>query len=326
MIRRMLVVLALMLWPGVGVAQVWQAIQVEAARCAKGGPWNFWVHRGQPDRLLVYLQGGGGCWLKANCDLADRPTFDPVVEERDNPANADGILAIDRPANPFRGWTVVYIPYCTADVHLGARQVDYAGVPMDHRGAGNAAAAIDWIGKEIKQPREIVVAGGSAGAIPVPVYSTRLAARFPRARITGIGDGAGGYRAPRIPGILAGWGVRQSLSDLPMFAAIDSAKLTFESLYIEAGRANPKLRLAQINQDRDAVQLQFLEILGITGEPLAPLLQANLDDIQTAIPTFRRYLISSEEHTILTRPAFYTTVVEGVALPDWVAATIGGKR
>ena len=276
--------------------------------------------------MLVYLQGGGGCWLKANCDLADRPTFDPVVEERDSPANADGILAIDRPANPFRGWTVVYIPYCTGDVHLGARKVDYAGVAMDHRGALNAAAALAWIGTEIKQPREIVVTGGSAGAIPVPVYATRLAARFPRARITGIGDGAGGYRAPTIPGILAGWGVRQALSDVPVFAAIDSAGLTFESLYITAGRKNPKLRLAQINQDHDAVQLQFLALLGITGTPLAPLLKANLDDIQAALPTFRRYLIQGEEHTILTRPAFYTTVVDGVSLPDWVRATIAGKR
>ena len=326
MIRRVLVAFALVLWPRVGVAQVWQAIQVAAARCAKGGAWNFWVHRGRPDRVLVYLQGGGGCWLKANCDLADKPTFDPVVEERDNPANADGILAIERPANPFRGWTVVYIPYCTGDVHLGARQVDYAGVGMDHRGAANAAAAIGWIGAEIKRPREIVVTGGSAGAIPVPVYATRLAARFPRARVTGIGDGAGGYRAPKIPGILAGWGVRQALGDVPVFAAIDSARLTFESLYIAAGRANPKLRLAQINQDHDAVQLHFLALLGVTGTTLAPLLQANLDEIQAAVPTFRRYLVPSEEHTILARPAFYTTVVDGVSLTDWVAATIGGKR
>lgn len=246
MFRRVLVAFALVLWPGVAVAQVWQAIQVAAARCAKGGAWNFWVHRGHPDRVLVYLQGGGGCWLKASCDLADKPTFDPVVEERDNPANADGILAIERPANPFRGWTVVYIPYCTGDVHLGARQVDYAGVGMDHRGAANAAAAIGWIGAEIKRPREIVVTGGSAGAIPVPVYATRLAARFPRARVTGIGDGAGGYRAPKIPGILAGWGVRQALGDVPVFAAIDSARLTFESLYIAAGRANPKIGRAHV--------------------------------------------------------------------------------
>lgn len=324
--QRLFVAVALVLWPGVGVAQVWQAIQVQAARCAKGTAWNFWVHRGRPDHVLVYLQGGGGCWEKSHCDLKDQPTFDPTVDENDNPATANGVLAVDRTGNPFKGWTVVFVPYCTADVHLGGRKVDYAGVPMDHHGAANVAAALQWMAKEISKPSDIVVAGGSAGAIPVPVYASRLARQYPQARVTGIGDGAGGYRAPRLPGILAGWGVRQVLADIPAFARIDSAGLTFEALYIAAGRANPKLRLAQVNQDHDKVQLQFLALLGVPAQPLAPLLEANLHDIEIAVPTFRRYLIPSEEHTILTRPGFYTTVVNGVTLADWITATIETKR
>ena len=325
--RQWLSAALLICWPTLAAAQEWQAVEADGTRCANGSPWHFWVHRGSPDRVLLYLQGGGGCWLKANCDLQDKPTFDPVVEERDNPTNGDGILKLDSPANPFRGWTVVFVPYCTADVHLGSRRVDYGGgVALDHRGAGNAAAAVRWIGKEITNPRELVVAGGSAGAIPVPVYSARLATRFPGARVTGIGDGAGGYRAGRVPGILALWGVPAAIADLPELARIDSTGLTFESLYIAVGRARPKLRLAQVNQDGDEVQLQFLAMLGVTGTPLAPLLAANLGEIQAAVPTFRRYLIPSTEHTILTRPNFYTTVVGGVALPEWVAATISAPR
>ena len=195
---RLFVAVALALWPGVGAAQVWQAIQAEAARCAKGTPWNFWVHRGRPDPVLVYLQGGGGCWEKSHCDLKDQPTFDPTVDEKDDPATADGVLA--------------------------------------------------------------------------------------------------------------------------------SAGLTFEALYLAAGRANPKLRLAQIIQDHDQVQLQFLALLRVPAQPLAPLLEANLHDIETAVPTFRRYLIPSEDHTILTRPGFYATVVNGVSLADWITATIETKR
>lgn len=217
--------------------------------------------------------GPSGSLRQRRCvePLGSSRPFDPVVEERDSPANADGILAIDRPANPFRGWTVVYIPYCTGDVHLGARKVDYAGVAMDHCGAANAAAAVGSIpegpGHRDRRWRR---------RIPSPDHSRHS----------------------------GGWGVRQALSDVPVFAAIDSARLTFESLDITAGPKNPKLRLAQINQDHDAVQLQFLAMIGVTGTPLAPLLQANLDAIQAALPTFRRYLIPSEELTILTRPSF----------------------
>ncbi len=325
--RRWLYAAAVLCWPSLAFAQEWQAVQADGARCAKGGPWHFWVHRGVPDRVLFYLQGGGGCWLKANCDPQDQPTFDPSVEDRDSPANGDGILKVENPANPFRGWTVVFVPYCTADVHLGSRLVDYGGgVAMDHRGAANVGEALRWTIAEIKRPRDVVVAGGSAGAIPVPVYAARLATAFPNARVTGIGDGAGGYRAGRIPGILAGWGVREAVANRPEFAAIDSAGLTFEALYIAAGRARPNVRLAQVNQDGDEVQLQFLALLGVTGKPLPPLLAANLDEIQAAVPTFRRYLIPSVEHTILTRPTFYSTVVDGVPLARWVAETIEARR
>lgn len=276
--------------------------------------------------MLFYLQGGGGCWLKENCDLAAKPTFDSAVDQNDDPASADGILKVDNPANPFRGWTVVYVPYCTADVHLGGRVVDYDGVGMDHRGAANVAEALRWVRAEVAHPEQIVVAGGSAGAIPVPVYAARLASAFPRAKVTGIGDGAGGYRSPKIPGILTLWGVPGAISDVAELRAVDSTALTFESLYIAVGRARPTIRLAQINQDQDQVQLAFLAILGVTNTPLAPLLAANLDQIQAAVPTFRRFLIPSQEHTILTRPTFYSTAVDGVPLTRWVAATVNQAR
>lgn len=324
--RLWLFLLALIGSPATAVAQVWEAIHPEGTRCATGGPWHFWVHRGSPDKLLFYLQGGGACWFKGNCDSAARPTFDPSVDERDDPTRGAGILDLSQAANPFRDWTVVFVPYCTADVHLGGRSVDYDGVSREHRGAENVATALAWVRAQPNGPREIVVAGGSAGAIPVPVYATRLAAAYPNARVTGIGDGAGGYRASAIPGILTLWGVPAAIGDRPEFAGIDSTRLTFESLYIAAGRARPNLRLAQINQDGDEVQLAFLALLGVTGQPLAPLLAANLDEIQAAVPSFRRYLIPTTEHTILTTPGFYTTTVNGVALSDWVTATINQKR
>jgi hypothetical protein len=29
-------------------------------RCARGGPYAFWLRKGDPERLLVFFQGGGG--------------------------------------------------------------------------------------------------------------------------------------------------------------------------------------------------------------------------------------------------------------------------
>ncbi|MEO8450328.1 MAG: pectin acetylesterase-family hydrolase, partial [Gemmatimonadota bacterium] len=213
--RQLLLIQLLISFPALLAAQTWEAV-IAGGRCPAGTPWQFWIHRGRLDRVLFYLEGGGACWTPGTCDLKGRATFDPSVDEQDNPANADGILKLDQPANPFRGWSVVFVPYCTADVHLGTRTVTYEpGITIDHRGAANVRDALAWVKKQLPGLTRIVVAGGSAGAIPTPVYAARLAGMYPTAAVTGIGDGAGGYRSPAIAGILVRWGVKDGLADLP---------------------------------------------------------------------------------------------------------------
>ena len=88
-------------------------------------PYEFYVHEGDPRRVAIYFQGGGGCWNSRNCGLDGQKTFDNAVDDGDRPwlnkAGAGGILDAANPANPLREFTIVFAPYCTADVHLGVR-------------------------------------------------------------------------------------------------------------------------------------------------------------------------------------------------------------
>ena len=88
-------------------------------------PYEFYVHEGDPRRIAIYFQGGGGCWNSRNCGLDGQKTFENAVDDGDRPwvnkAAAGGILDAANPANPLREFTIVYAPYCTADVHLGVR-------------------------------------------------------------------------------------------------------------------------------------------------------------------------------------------------------------
>jgi len=34
-------------------------------RCVRGGPYAFWLRRGDPKKLLLFFQGGGGCLARA---------------------------------------------------------------------------------------------------------------------------------------------------------------------------------------------------------------------------------------------------------------------
>jgi hypothetical protein len=171
----------------------------------------------------------------------------------------------------------------------------------------------------------IFVTGGSAGAIPSPVFAAQIARHYPRARIVQLGDAGGGYRAPAIPGILARWGATEVLRRHAAYRSLDAAALTFESFYVVAARDAPGVRFAQYNNAEDKTQLFFLEQLGIRDASLPGLLALNLAEIRRTNPRFRSYTAPGTAHTILLTPQFYALTVDGVAVRDWVAALLDGR-
>jgi hypothetical protein len=91
-----------------------------------------------------------------------------------NPANFDGIFALDHPENPLADYDMVVLPYCTGDVHIGGgeRRYSYTGsdgqgrmVTTHHNGYENSMMVLDWIYDNYQAPEKVVVAGSSAGAI-----------------------------------------------------------------------------------------------------------------------------------------------------------------
>jgi len=301
--------------------------------CAHDSAFAFFVHLGDPRRLMVYFQGGGACWNGTNCDLRGRPTFDPQVDSTDNPTRAPGILDLANPANPIRDYSIVFIPYCTADLHLGARERTYADTVRGHRrtyrirhsGAANAGGVLAWVYDHFDRADVVFVTGGSAGAIPSPVFAAQIARHYPRARVVQLGDGGGGYRAPAIPAILARWGATEVLRRESAYRSLGAAALTFESFYVVAARQAPGVRFAQYNNAEDKTQLFFLEQLGIRDARLQGLLARNLAEIRRANPRFRSYTAPGKAHTILVTPQFYALTVDGVAIRDWVAALLDGR-
>jgi hypothetical protein len=290
--------------------------------CAHGSPFSFWVHRGSSDRLAIYLQGGGACWDRATCDPAGQPTFDPSVDDLDAPAG--GLMELDDPANPLRGFTVVYVPYCTGDVHLGSRDVSYeGGLVIRHRGRDNVETALGRALGSVTAPAVVLVAGESAGALPSPVYALAMARRYPDARIVQIGDGAGAFRIARS---LALWGGVDALKRDSAFAAIDPAAPSYLALYELVARAAPRVQLTQINAVDDGVQRRFLQLRGIADTRVAEWLGRNMAELRRSIPGFRAYFMPGAEHTVLRRPWFYTTSVDGAPLRDWVARLLTGKE
>ena len=258
------------------------------------------------------------------------------MDSTDDPGRRGGGLAdLKRSDNPVRGYSVVFVPYCTGDTHLGARTLTYTSGPesrvpnrtfqIHHVGALNAMAAMKWAFANVPNPQQVFVTGSSAGAVASPVFAAIAATHYPAARIVQLGDAGGGYRAPNIPGLLARSGVVDWLRTNPEFRTIDSTNATHAMLYILAARAATRATFAEYNAVDDSTQLGFQRLVGVRDQPLRRTLSENIAEIKGAIPAFHVYTAPGFVHTILSRPQFYSLAVDGVAFRDWLEALLNSK-
>jgi hypothetical protein len=300
--------------------------------CAHDSTFAFRVRPGLPDRVMIFLNGGGACWRTQDCDPKGKPTYTMTVDSANDVSIRTGLLDVANDANPVRDYTIVFIPYCTGDAHLGTREVEYdvkgsdKTISIRHGGGANLEDVLDWVYTNIHSPRTVFVTGVSAGAIASPVVAEKVARHYPRARVVQLGDGAGGYHTDAVPRILSEWGAVDYLADDPAFRSVDSANFTFERMYTAAARVAPRVHYAQVNTTDDATQVYFLGMLGVKNTPLVKQLAAAYEEIHEAVPSFRTYTAPGKAHTILRSNAVYTTTVDGVAFKDWLTALVNGEE
>ena len=305
----------------------WQKISPAAnTTCSDGSPYSFFVRQGDPNKLLVYFQGGGACWFRQNCDPQMSPSYSIQVGNIDR-ANF-GIFNLDNPDNPFKDHTTVFAPYCTADVHMGASDTVYPPVEegqtdlvIRHQGRANVEAVLQWTYEHVPSPQSIFVTGSSAGAIPSPLYTALIADHYVNARIAQLGDGAGGYRRTNNDSRPdEQWGTFEFITQEQGFANLRPETMTYESLYIAAAQAHPDITFAEYDAAEDAVQKRFLSMSGQKDVALQQAIEANHADIRREVGNFSSYIAGGDSHTILGRPEFYTLASNGMAIRDWVAA------
>lgn len=301
--------------PDVGRFGPWRTIEPGGATgCAFDTPYRFFYREGSdPSRLLVYFEGGGACWDFVSCS----GMFDTDVED-DEVADFRGIFDASNPANPFRTASVLFVPYCTGDVHVG----DATGVygeeswntrPVEHRGWVNAIAALDWAERNVTPPERIVVAGASAGSYGAVFHSPNVAARFPGSALVVIGD-SGVPLLHDYPNILEGWGAGDRLRTLWRESA--DVPVTLDGAYSQIARVRSGASIALVTSDHDAVQSAFYLVSGSPGWRDATF--ALLHRLETELPRFRAFVVDGTEHGLLRTDRFYTLEADGVALRDWV--------
>jgi hypothetical protein len=296
-------------------------------RCGRGTPYHFYVRPaedGNTEKLLVYFQGGGACWNILTCRV-DGGTFDDSVSA--NPEDElgfyNGIFDFENPENPIADYNVVFIPYCTADVHVGDATVEYVnGLEIHHNGFKNTSAVLDWVYDNFDAPQEIFITGSSAGAYGSIYHAPFIIDQYPDARVVQNGD-AGVGATP------VGW---EALQDWGMFENIpidvDPETFDINVLYDTYATTYPDVSFSQYTTSADEVQVQFYNFSKIGSDDerdWTDVMYANLDELEAAHENYRSLVVGGTSHTILASPEFYTYAANGVRVRDWFADLIAGN-
>ena len=369
-LRSLLAALALSLSTGLApAAEGWQTInnpppvvgadgRPHTATCS-GYPgtdarFRFWVRPGDPKKLAVFFDGGGACWDNLTCSfpfggrLRDPliQFYSPAIPRGVDPSQYDGALDLLNPANPLKDWTMVAIPYCTGDVHLGSvdRVYDTVGHPalprqitIRHRGYDNFMVVLDWIAKNMPQDvGELLVTGASAGGYGAAAHFPWLAQQFPQARLSVLADASQGVSTPAFDAQTPGrgsWNVQLA----PWVFGSDPAAVPTNQVFRRGAQAYPNARFAQFTDTQDSVQSGFYAYMKVFFGPggdcpkIVPdwnqQMLATLAEDTALLPNFRSFVLPGTSHTILGDNRFYADSPAGQPFAQWLGAMLspGGE-
>ncbi len=300
-----------------------------AAVCADGSEPRFYERVADPERVVLYFEGGGGCWSAETCgfDSPDKAYASASEFSAESLDLREGLFAFGNPENPLAGHSWVYAPYCTGDLHLGDTARSYGDLVVEHRGAVNANVALEHLVERFPDATELVVAGVSAGSVPTPLYAAQLADRLPEARIVTLGDGSGSYPDDPVLNAFLGstWGVMNAVPDWPETADLSVRDWSVPGLYVYGGRHAPDVTFARFDFAYDDTQAFYGSLVGVAAEDLVSL----MDEIEAGIEAegvpLASYTAPGDDHTLLWRDLVYEVEVGGVRLIDWIADVVEGN-
>ena len=265
------------------------------------------------------------------CSVADAIFSDKVNEPEDLNVLADTIYSqgiFDTSEDgPFADWSILYIPYCTGDVHWGDATVEYSDtLTIHHKGYQNTKAALEFAYERIQNPKSVFVTGCSAGAYGSILNSARIAEHYPDAIVSVMADsGAGIITETFLLDSFPNWNALQHLPDYLERLQAPLEDLSIEDVYISITETFPHHRFTQYTTAFDADQHFYWEVMGGDFFEFPGRLKASLDTILEEAPNFRVYVAPGSMHCISFYPFFETREVNGVKFKDWLVQLVEGE-
>lgn len=247
----------------------WTWVPVDGAVCANGTPTGIGVNLGTSNRVAIFLNGGGACWDATTCytlGTAANITSGYGATAFTNDATHllnGGFFDRTDAANPFKDDSLVFVPYCTGDVHGGSNpdQV-YDGHPTKHVGLINMAKFLQRLVPTFPNATRVILSGSSAGGFGALTNWWQTQQAFGAIRVDLIDDSGPPLPAPYLaPSISSVW------SDAWNLAAAEPAGCTgcatdLDAVFAFYAAQFPDHRAALLSYTQDGIISGFFQISG----------------------------------------------------------------
>ena len=323
--------------------QEWQWHNIEGSMCRDGSPTGIGLKVKDPKRLVIYLNGGGACFNELTCQ-SNRASFNEQDFLDLGNSNPGGIFDQTRLENPVREWSMMFVPYCTGDVHMGSR---YNGRALDldenqaYVGAYNFEKALTFIEPYFleNEIEEVLLFGISAGGYGIYTNFLKVKRHFPNAKLTVINDSGPLFDDPQAfsPCLQLGFIVAFGVQVPPNFLNFTTLQDGLSHVYAYSSANYPNDNFGFISSLEDETSRFFLSF-GYNNCTGAPNNSIPADEFRSSLISLRddviipdsdwsTYYIDNSSHTQLNdNGPFYEHEVEGMKLYEWLARLILGER
>lgn len=307
--------------------RTWTWVDFPDSACDDGSPTGLGVYLNDAtSNVIVYFEGGGACWDYQTCYVLNTAVHGPFgAAQFANlaPGLSAGLFDPTDAQNPFRDWSMVFVPYCTGDLHAGDAIVDYTDgtttKTYHHVGHENALAFLARLIATFPAPGKLVVAGSSAGGGGALFNYPAFRAHWPSGPMYLLDDSLPLLEGASVPqAIRDGMFLSWRLGDITDATCGTICHDDLSQWMKLLAATYPGDRMALISSQQD---MTIRAYFALSGPAFQTALEALVADVLAPTAHFRAFVFPGATHTTAADPSMFTS--NGVELRTWMTQMVG---
>jgi hypothetical protein len=321
------------------------------SKCRDGSTAGYFIKEGAPSKnLMIFLDGGGGvCFDSFLCGIAPQNVNESVDGEtaitlvkKQTPQKppVEGIFKNDT-RNPVHDWNMVYVPYCTGDVHAGTKKngmIPGVSQPQQFVGYTNFGLFLDDFGSKFQDADKVLLAGASGGSYGALINADRTMPKFPGSTLYVLSDSGVPFDDQYLEPCLQKtwrdlWGLNGAMPvDCPGCFQPDGGGIAKGLSAYLYNKYKGRLLGGFVSSNQDDVVKAFYT-KGLNNCASSPFYPAdrfpnglhNVRDVLTDKARTSSYFINGINHVHTYRTRFYDTNGLSMSLASWLDKTLQGQ-